>query len=53
MSLAWSCGPASEGGSDVASVFKRKRDKGNRLASWYVAYTDENGEQRTQRGCPD
>ena len=37
----------------MASVFKRKRDKANRLASWYIAYSDENGVRRTVKGCPD
>jgi hypothetical protein len=37
----------------MASVFKRKRDKANKLASWYIAYSDENGVRRTIKGCPD
>ena len=37
----------------MASVFKRARDKGNRLASWYVAYVDADGVRRTEKGCPD
>ena len=37
----------------MASVFKRARDKGNRLASWYVAYVDADGVRRTVKGCPD
>jgi integrase len=37
----------------VASVYKRKRDRANRLASWYVAYVDADGARRTVKGCPD
>ena len=37
----------------MASVFKRTRDKGNRLASWYIAYVDADGVRRTVKGCPD
>jgi integrase len=37
----------------MASVFKRKRDKANKMASWYIAYADENGVRRTIKGCPD
>ena len=37
----------------MASVFKRTRDKGNRLASWYFAYVDADGVRRTEKGCPD
>jgi hypothetical protein len=37
----------------MASVFKRKRDKANRMASWYIAYSDQNGVRRTVKGCPD
>ena len=27
----------------MASVFKRKRDRQRKGASWYIAYVDENG----------
>jgi integrase len=37
----------------MASVFKRKRDKASKMASWYIAYSDENGVRRTVKGCPD
>jgi integrase len=37
----------------VASVFKRKRDRGRKGASWYIAHTDENGKRRTVKGCTD
>jgi integrase len=37
----------------MASVFKRTRDRGNRLASWYFAYVDADGVRRTEKGCPD
>jgi hypothetical protein len=37
----------------MASVFKKSRDKGNKLASWYFAYRDASGVRRTVKGCPD
>src|SRR6516164_992370 len=37
----------------MASVFKKTRDKANKLASWYIAYQDEDGRRRTVKGCPD
>jgi integrase len=37
----------------MASVFKKSRDRTNKLASWYIAYQDENGRRRTVKGCPD
>src|SRR5262245_33903094 len=37
----------------MASVFKRTRDKGDRLASWCFAYVDADGVRRTEKGCPD
>jgi integrase len=37
----------------MASVFKKTRDRNNKLASWYIAYQDENGRRRTVKGCPD
>src|SRR6476620_1341095 len=37
----------------MASVFKRTRDKGNRLSSWYVAHVDADGVRRMTKGCPD
>jgi integrase len=37
----------------VASVFKKKRDRGNRMSSWYYAYVDADGVRRTEKGCPD
>ena len=37
----------------MASVFKRKRDRTNKLASWFIAYQDENGKRRMAKGCPD
>jgi len=37
----------------MASVFKRKRDRQRKNASWFIAYSDENGVRRTVKGCPD
>ena len=40
----------------MASVYKRKRDRGNRMASWYVAfvdYIDGRDVRRVVKGCPD
>jgi integrase len=37
----------------MASVFKKSRDRANKLASWYIAYQDEDGRRRTVKGCPD
>src|SRR6516162_11963138 len=37
----------------MASVFKKTRDRNNKLASWFIAYQDENGKRRTVKGCPD
>src|SRR3954449_2589924 len=37
----------------MASIFKRKRDRQRKGASWYFAYADENGVRRTVKGCPD
>ena len=37
----------------MASVYKKKRDRARRNASWFIAYTDEKGVRRTVKGCPD
>jgi site-specific recombinase XerC len=37
----------------MASVFKKARDRQRKGASWFIAYTDENGVRRTVKGCPD
>ena len=37
----------------MASVFKRGEDKGDRLARWYISYSDETSRRRTVKGCPD
>jgi integrase len=37
----------------MASVYKRARDKANRLSSWFIAYSNENGVRRTVKGCLD
>jgi integrase len=37
----------------MASVFKRKRDRQRRGASWYVAYVNGDGKRKTVKGCPD
>jgi integrase len=37
----------------MASVFKRGRDRRNRLASWYITYVDATGRRRTKKACPD
>jgi len=37
----------------MASVFKRKRDRQRKGASWYVAYVDENGVRKSIKGCAD
>src|SRR5262249_5286003 len=36
-----------------ASGFKKARDRTNKLASWFIAYRDENGRRRMVKGCPD
>ena len=41
------------GGSTVASVYRKARDKKRTGASWYVAYVDEHGKRRNLKGCPD
>ena len=37
----------------MASVYKRKRDKASKLASWYIACADADGIRRTVKGCTD
>jgi integrase len=37
----------------MASVYKRKRDRQRKNASWFIAYSDENGVRRAVKGCPD
>ena len=37
----------------MASVFKKARDRQRKGASWYIAYSDENGRRRMIKGCPD
>ena len=37
----------------MASIFKRKRDRQRKGASWYFAYSDADGVRRTVKGCPD
>ena len=37
----------------MASVFKRKRDRQRKNASWFIAYQDERGKRRMVKGCPD
>ncbi len=37
----------------MASVFKKKRDRARKNASWYIAYTDADGARRMIKGCPD
>src|SRR5262249_57682662 len=37
----------------MASVFKKTRDRSNKLASWFIAYQDEHGRRRMVKGCPD
>src|SRR6516162_7590053 len=37
----------------MASVFKKTRDRTNKLASWFISYRDENGKRRMAKGCPD
>jgi len=37
----------------MASVYKRKRDRGRKGSYWYIDYRDENGKQRTTKGCVD
>ena len=37
----------------VASIWKRKKDRSDRNASWLVSYVDESGKRRTISGCAD
>ncbi|QEG37725.1 Tyrosine recombinase XerD [Bythopirellula goksoeyrii] len=37
----------------MASIYKKKRDKGKKNASWYVNYTDHLGKRRTVKGFTD
>jgi integrase len=37
----------------VASIFKREAAKRNKLAVWYIAYTDHEGRRRTVKGFRD
>ena len=34
----------------MASIYKRKQDKKNRKAPWYIGYSDENGKRKTVKG---
>src|SRR3712207_2920350 len=35
----------------MASIYKRDRKR--KGAPWYIAYTDEHGVRKVERGCPD
>jgi len=37
----------------MASIYKKKRDKGKKNAAWYVNYTDHRGKRRTVKGFTD
>ncbi len=37
----------------VASIYKRKQDKHNRRAAWYIGYNDHTGRRRTVKGYTD
>jgi integrase len=37
----------------MASIFKRKADKDRRGSSYYISYTDADGDWRTRKGFPD
>jgi integrase len=37
----------------MATIYKRKEDKGKPNACWYYGYKDENGRQRTKKGYTD
>ncbi len=37
----------------MSSVYKKARDRKRPGASWYIAFSDENGVRRTTKGCPD
>ncbi len=37
----------------MASVYKRKQDKGNRRSCWYIGYKDHSGKRRTRKGFTD
>jgi site-specific recombinase XerC len=37
----------------VASIYKRGRDEGNKLAAYWITYIDQNGDKRTKRGFTD
>jgi integrase/recombinase XerC len=37
----------------MATIYKRKEDKGKAKACWYFGYKDENGRQRTKKGYTD
>lgn len=37
----------------MASVFKRKKDKGRHEKPWMISFTDEHGHRKTVTGCTD
>lgn len=37
----------------MASIYKRKQDKGKKKAAWYIGYRDHNGKQITLKGFTD
>ncbi|MEJ7637923.1 MAG: hypothetical protein WKF75_08070 [Singulisphaera sp.] len=37
----------------MASIYKRTQDKARKGSSWYIGYVDDQGRQRTTKGCPD
>ena len=37
----------------MASIYKRKQDKGKKRACWYIGYDDHTGKRRTKKGFTD
>ena len=44
---------AQERPPEMASIFKKSRDKNRRRSYWYISYDDENGKRRTKKGFTD
>lgn len=45
--------PSEYPGVQMASVYKRTQDKGNRRSCWYIGYIDHLGKRRTVKGFSD
>lgn len=42
-----------DGGGVMASVYKRKQDKGKKRQCWYIGYKDRHGKRQTLKGFTD